>query len=512
MGETLGIGAFCHESGHMICGWPDLYDYDGDSKGVGMYCLMANFASRTNPVEPCAYLKYLAGWGDVFDLSAPAMGLPLAASSSNVMYKYQNPWFTNEYFLIENRRQTGRDAEIPDNGLALWQIDTNGFNSWNQRTPTYHYEVTLVQADNQWDLETNINSGDDTDLYAAPTYTRITPCSEPDTDWWNGVASDLYIKNISESATTMSFDFAIGDPPTLAGAGIESVGRTTSDWTIRVALENTSFDDAYNVNAVLYSGAAWLTIPDPNCAYNTIPSGTSSLGAPDQYVLNLEAWPGGSFDVALYVTWEGECGGSYSDPILETLDPSTVTPVAFSDLSAKITGYAIELRWAIATDEDLEGFNVYRSRSDGVPNVLLNTSGPLEPALRSYVDSKIEPGVTYRYQIAAVMTGGSEIRSLSIEATAGVPTARLEQNQPNPFSASTRMDYQIHSEAHVALRVYDVAGRLVRTLVDRIQPPGAYSVTWKGKDAHGRFLPSGVYFYKIKAGSFQQSHRLLIVR
>ncbi|HON65896.1 MAG TPA: M6 family metalloprotease domain-containing protein [Phycisphaerae bacterium] len=209
IGSSLTLSTFCHENGHMICGWPDLYDYGYESRGVGRFCIMCYSASSTNPQEPCAYLKVTANWATVNLLTLPQAGLSLAASSTNVCYKFPHPTRTNEYYLIENRQKTGRDSSLPDAGLAIWHIDTTGSNDREEMTPTSHYQVTLVQADGRWDLERNQNYGDSTDLWAAPSHTLCSPTTNPDTNWWDTTISGLTIRNISASGATMTFDFAL---------------------------------------------------------------------------------------------------------------------------------------------------------------------------------------------------------------------------------------------------------------------------------------------------------------
>jgi len=171
---------------------------------------MAYGASNTNPVQPCAYLKYTAGWASRVFLTTPQIGVSVS-STYNQIYKYEHPTQSNEYYLIENRQQTGRDSPLPDDGLAIWHIDTNGNNDHQQQTPELHYEVTLVQADGDWDLENDRNMGDTTDLYGAPTYTDCTPSTDPNTNWWDGSGSGLSVTNISSSAATMTFDFNAED-------------------------------------------------------------------------------------------------------------------------------------------------------------------------------------------------------------------------------------------------------------------------------------------------------------
>ncbi|MEW6250334.1 MAG: M6 family metalloprotease domain-containing protein [Planctomycetota bacterium] len=212
MRAALRISTFCHENGHMLMGWPDLYDYDGDSRGVGRFCIMCSSTSATNPQHPCAYNKATAQWSTVHALTVPQIGLE-APVDVNVAYKFPHPTRPNEYYLIENRQRIGRDVGLPDAGLAIWQIDTQGSNNYQERLPNRHYKVTLVQADGRWDLENNRNSGDTTDLWKAPTYTQCTPFTNPNTNWWAGNSSDLYVLEIGEPGPVMTFTFRTPTPP-----------------------------------------------------------------------------------------------------------------------------------------------------------------------------------------------------------------------------------------------------------------------------------------------------------
>jgi hypothetical protein len=99
---------------------------------------------------------------------------------------------------------------LPDKGLAILHIDTEGSNNNQQQTPELHYLVTLVQADGDWDLEHNRNYGDNTDFWRQPAYTQCTPETSPNTNWWSGAASNLYAKDISAAAPVMTFDFLDG--------------------------------------------------------------------------------------------------------------------------------------------------------------------------------------------------------------------------------------------------------------------------------------------------------------
>ena len=90
----------------------------------------------------------------------------------------------------------------------------------------------------------------------------------------------------------------------------------------------------------------------------------------------------------------------------------------------------------------------------------------------------------------------------------------LGQNHPNPFNPSTTIDYTIpEGEAvHVRLRVYNLRGAVIRTLVDEIKEPGYYSVQWDGTDSRGRKKGSGVYFYRLVTNSYSSVRKMLLVK
>jgi len=92
----------------------------------------------------------------------------------------------------------------------------------------------------------------------------------------------------------------------------------------------------------------------------------------------------------------------------------------------------------------------------------------------------------------------------------------LSQNYPNPFNPTTIIHYQLPAVSDqpsgVSLKVYNILGQEVRTLVDKKQLPGYYSVEWDGEDSSGRDLASGVYIYRIQAGEFVQSRRMILLK
>jgi len=93
-----------------------------------------------------------------------------------------------------------------------------------------------------------------------------------------------------------------------------------------------------------------------------------------------------------------------------------------------------------------------------------------------------------------------------------VARASLAQNVPNPFNPTTNIRYTLAAREHVTLSVYDTAGRLVRQLVNGVRGTGSHDAVWDGRDARGTALASGVYFYRLAAGSYTDSKKMVLLK
>ena len=88
----------------------------------------------------------------------------------------------------------------------------------------------------------------------------------------------------------------------------------------------------------------------------------------------------------------------------------------------------------------------------------------------------------------------------------------LEQNYPNPFNPTTTIRYQLPTSVHVKLVIVNSAGQIVRTLADGSMPAGAHAVMWDSRDNSGQFVSTGLYFYKIVAGDFIQTRKMILMQ
>jgi hypothetical protein len=88
----------------------------------------------------------------------------------------------------------------------------------------------------------------------------------------------------------------------------------------------------------------------------------------------------------------------------------------------------------------------------------------------------------------------------------------LLQNYPNPFNPETAIGFGLPAETHVQVIIFDLVGRDIRKLVDQNIAAGYHGVVWDGKDHSGNEVPSGIYFYKFVAGTFQSTKKLMLLR
>lgn len=162
--DYMGIGTICHEFSHCL-GYPDMYDTRGNSGtsntfyGMGTWDLMCSGSYNGNEYCPAGYTAYekmVGGWIKPIDLSevltSSVKDLKTTAKGGEV-YKVTNPGSKNEYYLIENRQQTGWDRYVGSSGIIINHIDYNAaYWSYNcVNTPKYgndHERITIIPADN----------------------------------------------------------------------------------------------------------------------------------------------------------------------------------------------------------------------------------------------------------------------------------------------------------------------------------------------------------------------------
>ena len=209
--EDGRVGVMAHELGHLLLGWPDLYDTDYSSAGTGRWDLMAGGSwngGGDRPAHPTAWCKSRVGWVSPtvlwnatqsvtippYETNAVAYKLPIGSASSS------------EYFLVSNRQQTGFDTALPGEGLIIEHVD----DAKNNNTDENHYLVDIEQADGRRDLNLNANRGDATDAYPTGTATSFTGTTTPNSNAYAGTASNISVTQIARAGDSVTADVNVG--------------------------------------------------------------------------------------------------------------------------------------------------------------------------------------------------------------------------------------------------------------------------------------------------------------
>jgi hypothetical protein len=188
-------------------------------------------------------------------------------------------------------------------------------------------------------------------------------------------------------------------------------------------------------------------------------------------------------------------------------------PVELTEFGFRKVDFGIELHWKTATELNNSGFEVQRrSENRGasaewqVLGFVRGAGTTTEAQSYSFLDRTASGKVQYR--LKQIDFDGQFEYSNIIEVDAGAPKQfALEQNYPNPFNPTTTISYQLPVASQVSLKVYDVLGREVMTLVNGKQEAGVYNLS-----LNGATLSSGIYFYRLQSGNFVQTKKMMLVK
>lgn len=183
-------------------------------------------------------------------------------------------------------------------------------------------------------------------------------------------------------------------------------------------------------------------------------------------------------------------------------------------------GDTIDISWTAEDDRQVDSVSVWYSADGGAGWLLIAGSEPNDGLYRWEAPGTASDSCLVRVVAwdPAMHTGSDESDSLfTIQSVTGDETPALayalSQNFPNPFNPVTTISYQVAAGGGmVSLRIFDVSGRLVRTLVDDRQPEGSRSVVWNGTNDRGAPVASGIYFYSMRAPGFSETRKMVLLR
>jgi hypothetical protein len=197
-------------------------------------------------------------------------------------------------------------------------------------------------------------------------------------------------------------------------------------------------------------------------------------------------------------------------------------PVELASFTAQEKNGLVTLTWTTESELNNLGFNIYRSTGtddsfEKVNQKLIEGAGTSSHSnTYTFIDNRTNARTTYFYKLEDIDVDGKSRFHGPVEIyveTASIPDAFiLKQNYPNPFNPTTTITYGLPEANQVRLQVFNMIGERVKSLVQTHQPAGNYTVEWNGTTDSGRLLPSGIYFYRLDAGTHSDMKKMILAR
>ena len=262
-------------------------------------------------------------------------------------------------------------------------------------------------------------------------------------------------------------------PPDTLHILVSTTDTAVTSFTVLVA--------AYNVNAFPYT---WTT----------------------QYAVDLTPFAG----MSVYIAFKHfDVNGN--GMLIDDITVEEPVPVELTSFIGLVSGSDVILSWITATELNNSGFCVERrTDKESWKNIgfVEGHGSTTEMQSYSFVDKNPVSGI-YNYRLKQVdFDGCFKYYYLNQEIEIAILNAyAISQNYPNPFNPSTKIKYSVPQSSNVVIKVFDILGNEIETLVNEEKPAGTYQVNWNANN-----LPSGVYYYQLEAGTFIQTRKMLLLK
>jgi hypothetical protein len=258
------------------------------------------------------------------------------------------------------------------------------------------------------------------------------------------------------------------------------------------------------------------------------PTTTAIDGFTPGHVISYKFWLSAeSKEVTNYTAVYSAGVGIFSSQGTAVLSFTELLPVELVLFSAEENNNQITLNWETATEKNNYGFEVQRqvsskettieyqdNQKSSVKNQKWEKIGFVQGNGNSnsvkryqFVDKRLFGGNKFSYRLKQIDTDGKFSYTKEIEIEAIPKEYSLSQNYPNPFNPITSIEFQIVNPGLVTLKVYDILGNEVATILNKEFEPGYYKYQWNGSG-----IASGVYFYRIKSGNFSQVKKMILMK
>ncbi|MBK9098986.1 MAG: T9SS type A sorting domain-containing protein [bacterium] len=238
------------------------------------------------------------------------------------------------------------------------------------------------------------------------------------------------------------------------------------------------------------------------------PSGNTISSFPGDIPLSIQT--SGNVTLGSYtITVQGTGPGGAPPVHRRTISLDVIVPVELTSFTANTDKNDVILTWNTATEVNNQGFEIQRKTSGEFERVGFVEGKGTTTEVQNYFfrDKNLLSG-TYTYRLKQMDFDGSFAYSDEVEVEIDQPNVFvLGQNYPNPFNPSTNIKYSIPADGNVTLKMYDILGKEVSTLVNEYQQAGTFDVVFDGSN-----LASGVYYYQLTTGDLTSTKKLMLTK
>ena len=509
----------------------DIYSGDGTNGGMGGFVYLRDSAyAHANPASECASCHQPEPWvGDphqpmdpVYDLSAGAQH----GVSCDICHKVANvdEGKPNAPGIYPGAVTLTRPAELSTQVQYGVLGDTNFENNTERMRASYQPQLTTAMCgtchQDKNDPDEDGDYEEANGVISEPTYLEWldSPYGDPESPLY-ATCVDCHMPPSSETLVSegwFGYQAPERDPETIRSHRIE--GTTARFLENAVTMEMTSeiVDQTLKVNVEIFNDQAGHHVPDGVTIRNM--------------VLLVEAWRVGDNQQLVQLNGEvlhelagvGDPAKGYYAGLPGVLfakvnrDASGNGPTFFTD--------AAGIQWdnripALGTDESSYAFalpddgGLYEARARLIYRrafrFLVDAKGWTEDGHGRPLEDMQGPHYGHLMEEAT----WSSARSTAVVADEAQPAVfALQQNYPNPFNPETHIVYQLAEPGRVELRVYNLLGEAVRTLVDQYQGSGRHELVWNGRNESGKPLAAGIYMYKLMAAEHREMRKMVLIK
>lgn len=275
----------------------------------------------------------------------------------------------------------------------------------------------------------------------------------------------------------------------------------------------TNSSNSSNFTGTLSSGTggAFTLSCISSCSINISPN-NSYLIATIKFMPTTD----GAQGTAFYITSHN--ADNYGSTIIINVTGNGVqpVPVELTDFKASLNNNSVNINWNTATEINNYGFEIERSVNNNIFEKIGFVQGcgnSNSPKHYSYDDDGIYSSGKYSYRLKQIDTDGSyEYSSIKDVLISNPSITKLKQNYPNPSNPSTTIEYELPSKDCISIKIYDIAGKIVRVLLNEEKESGRYKIIWDGLNDAKALVSSGTYFYQIQTSNIIKTKKMILLK